>query len=256
MRDVRWDPEQYGRFGDERARPFRDLLARVGAAAPRRVIDLGCGDGSTTALLAQRWPGAQVSGIDSSAEMIAAAAARGVGGVTFEVGDVRQWRPDADVLVSNAVLQWLPDHPALLHRWAAALPAGGWLAFQVPGNFAARSHTLLREIAAAPRWAPLLAGVLRDERPVLEPAGYAELLLGHGLTVDVWETTYLHLLPGEDAVLEWVRGTALRPVLAVLTGQDAAAFEAEYATALRDAYPPTAHGTLFPFRRLFAVANR
>lgn len=254
MRDVRWDPEQYARFGDERARPFRDLLARVGAEAPGRVVDLGCGDGSTTALLAQHWPRAQVSGIDSSAEMIAAA--RAIPGLTFEVGDVREWRPDADVLVSNAVLQWVPDHAAVLHRWAAALPDGGWLAFQVPGNFAAPSHTLLREVAATPRWAPLLAGALRDGRPVLEPAEYAELLLGHGLTVDVWETTYLHLLPGEDAVLEWTRGTALRPVLAALSAQDAVAFEAEYAAALRAAYPRTEHGTLFAFRRIFAVASR
>jgi trans-aconitate 2-methyltransferase len=251
---VRWDPRQYARFGDQRARPFVDLLARVGAAAPRRVVDLGCGDGSTTALLAQRWPGAQVTGLDSSADMIAAA--RPGPRLTFAVGDVREWVPAADVLVCNAVLQWVPGHADLLHRWAAALPPGGWLALQVPGNFAAPSHVLLQEVAGSARWEARLRGVLREGRPVLEPAGYAALLLGHGLVVDVWETTYLHLLAGADAVLEWVRGTALRPVLAALSPAEAAAFEAEYAAALRTAYPRSGEVTPFPFRRVFAVATR
>jgi trans-aconitate 2-methyltransferase len=248
---MRWDPAQYARYGSERARPFVDLVSRIGAEAPRTVVDLGCGDGSTTALLAQRWPAATVTGLDSSAEMIAEAA---VPGVTFRVGDVRDWRPDAEVIVSNAVLQWVPGHEALLRRWAAALPRGGWLAVQVPGNFAAPSHQALRSLATSARWA--LAGVLPDEPPVLDPAGYADLLLDEGLAVDAWETTYLHLLPGDDAVLQWVRGTALRPVLAALPEERRAAFEAEYAAALRAAYPRGAHGTPFPFRRVFVVATR
>ena len=247
---MQWDPDQYGRYGDERTRPFLDLVARVGATAPRRVVDLGCGPGTTTSRLAARWPAARVEGIDSSPEMIAAAAA--VPGVDFRRGDVREFRPDgADVLVSNAVLQWVPGHRELLTAWAAELPPGGWLAVQVPGNFAAPAHTALRELAQ--RWG--VAGVLRHD-VVGTPEQYAALLLGAGLLADVWETTYLHVLPGPDPVLEWLRGTGLRPVLAALPEPDAAAFTADYGALLRSAYPAGPHGTLFPFRRVFAVGHR
>src|SRR5579875_415446 len=252
---MNWDPVQYERYADERGRPFVDLVARVAAGAPRRVVDLGCGPGTSTALLARRWPEAVVEGIDSSAEMIAAATAPGV---TFRVGDVTEWPPqaDTDVVVSNATLQWVPTHRELLSRWARGLPAEGWLAFQVPGNFAAPSHALMRSLASSPRWADALAGVLRIADPVASPDEYAALLLDAGLVVDVWETTYLHVLPGDDPVLEWLRGTGLRPVLAALSADEGAAFEAEFAVLLRGAYPATAHGTLFPFRRIFAVGHR
>jgi trans-aconitate 2-methyltransferase len=253
---MRWDPEQYGRFAEERGRPFLDLIGRIEASSPRRVVDLGCGTGTLTALLADRWPDAEVEGIDSSPEMIAAA--RPSDRLAFRVGDVESWTQpaDADVIVSNATLQWVPTHRALLTRWARELPAGGWLAFQVPGNFRSWSHTLLRSLAESPRWASLLDGVLRLEAPVATPSEYATLLLSAGLVADVWETTYVHVLHGEDAVLEWVRGTALRPVISALPASDYAEFEAEYAQQLRAAYPATPHGTLFPFRRIFAVAHR
>lgn len=253
---MRWDPERYGEFADERARPFLDLLSRVRADAPRRVVDLGCGTGQLTALLAQRWPMAQVEGIDSSAEMIAAAAT--AERITLRVGDVRDWRmpSDADVVVSNAVLQWLPEHRELVRAWAAALPPGGWLAFQVPGNFDSFSHTLMRSLAESRRWAPSLRGILRHDDVVGSPAEYAGLLLAAGLVADVWETTYLHVLQGPDPVLEWVRGTALRPVMAALPPASYALFEQEFAAQLRTAYPATEHGTLFPFRRIFAVGHR
>jgi len=252
---VRWDPAQYTRFADERGRPFVDLLARVGAPAPRRVVDLGCGPGNLTALLAARWPSALVEGLDSSPEMIERARAD-VPTVRFSVGDVRSWTmpADCDVLISNATLQWVPGHLDLLRDWAAALPSGGWLAIQVPGNFDAPSHSLMRSLATSPRWAPLIGDVLRHDLAAT-PARYAELLLDAGLQVDVWETTYLHRLAGDDAVLEWVRGTGLRPILAALSSA-AAEFEREYAALLRAAYPRTAHGTLFSFRRVFAVARR
>jgi len=284
---MRWDPAQYGLYSDERGRPFADLLARVGASAPRRVVDLGCGPGTMTALLADRWPDALVEGVDSSPEMIARSAS--VPGVVFGVGDVREWTmpADCDVLISNATLQWVPGHDALLRSWARALPPHGWLAFQVPGNFAAPSHALLRALAESARWAPLLDGVLRHDT-VLSPASYADLLLSCELAVDVWETTYLHVLTGPDAVLEWMRGTGLRPVLAALAdsrsphpvprsrpdmssvgggsgsvgggseaeGSAADAFEAEYAALLREAYPAGEHGTPFEFRRIFAVAHK
>jgi trans-aconitate 2-methyltransferase len=254
---VVWDPVQYGRYADERGRPFHDLVGRVGATEPRRVVDLGCGPGTLTAMLAERWPSALVEGVDSSAEMIAATAAHASERLQFRLGDIAQWAPpaDCDVIISNAALQWVPEHRTLLACWAAALPGGGWLAFQVPGNFGSPSHQQLRAVAAERRWADKLAGVLRAD-PVGTPEEYATLLLGAGLEVDVWETTYVHVLHGPDPVLEWVRGTALRPVHAALSKPDAEAFEAELGRRLRAAYPPTPHGTLFPFRRIFAVGRR
>lgn len=247
---MNWDPTQYARYADERGRPFLDLLARVGATAPNCVVDLGCGPGTLTALLAHRWPDATVVGIDSSPEMITAAAS--VPGVSFELGSVETWTPDADVIISNATLQWVPAHRDLLTQWAASLPAGGWLAFQVPGNFGSPSHRIMREVAE--RFG--VAGALRHEDAVAEPVEYASVLLDAGLVADVWETTYVHVLQGPDPVLEWVRGTGLRPVLAALPEAELDAFTAEYAARLREAYPPTPHGTLFPFRRIFAVGRR
>jgi len=253
---MRWDPAQYSRYADERGRPFLDLVARIGHRAPRRVVDLGCGPGNLTAMLPERWPAAVVEGLDSSPEMISRAG--WVDGVAFRIGDVATWAmpPDADVVISNATLQWVPGHDALLRTWARSLPPGGWLAFQVPGNFGAPSHTLMRSLAQAPRWAPLVGDLLRHHDAVGSPRDYAQVLLDEGLVVDAWETTYLHLLSGSDPVLEWVRGTGLRPVLAGLAPDEAAEFEASYAEALREAYPPGEHGTQFPFRRVFAVGHK
>lgn len=245
-----WDPAQYHRYAAERSRPFAELLARIGDVDACYVVDLGCGSGELTAQLAQRWPRAEVEGVDSSVEMLAQAQARP--GLRFTRADIRDWRPDrpVDVLVSSAALQWVDGHEQVLRSLAGALAAGGWLALQVPGNFAADSHRLLRDLAA--RWVPELA--LRAD-PVLDPAGYADLLAGAGLRVDAWETTYLQLLPGADPVLEWVKGTALRPVLAALPADRQPGFLTEYGAALRAAYPATAHGTYFPFRRIFAVGH-
>jgi trans-aconitate 2-methyltransferase len=250
-----WDPRLYARFADERGRPFHELIGRIGASSPRRVIDLGCGSGALTTVLAQRWPDALVEGIDSSPEMIAASPP----GVSLVLGDVRDWTPpvDADVVVSNAALQWIPDHAGLLRRWARDLPAGGWLAWQVPGNFEAASHVIMRSLAVSPRWRPRLGSVLRHADAVASPAEYASLLLDAGLAADVWETTYLHVLTGNDPVLEWLRGTGLRPLLDVLTDEEAAEFCAEYAESLRGAYPPRSDGTVvFAFRRIFAVGHK
>ncbi|ROO82713.1 trans-aconitate 2-methyltransferase [Actinocorallia herbida] len=244
-----WDPAQYGLFSAERGRAFFELAARVRVKDPRRVADLGCGDGVLTATLADRWPAARVEGIDSSPEMIEAAWRRQVPGLAFERADLVDWAPDlpVDVIVSNAALQWVPGHVELLGRLSAHLVPGGVLAFQVPGNFGAPSHVLLRELSAE-------YGV-RQERPaVLEPEEYLAALAGLGCEADVWETTYLQVLQGTDPVVEWMKGTALRPVLAAL--DDPEDFLAAYAARLREAYPPTEHGTVFPFRRIFAVARR
>jgi trans-aconitate 2-methyltransferase len=250
-----WDPSVYGRYSDERSRPFHDLVSRIGATKPRAVADLGCGSGELTAALATRWPTARIEGIDSSPAMIERATALG-SGVSFRLGDVREWSPDADtdVLVTNATLQWVPEHRDLLDRWIGALPAGAWLAMQVPGNFDAPSHRLLREVA---RDHPEAAAKLR-EAPVDDAAGYAARLTARGCAVDAWETTYVHLLPAdpdEHPVLRWMEGTALRPVRATLDDASWHAFRDTLRAKLADAYP-AAHGVVaFPFRRIFVVAS-
>jgi trans-aconitate 2-methyltransferase len=255
-----WDPDQYQHFGDERSRPFFDLLARVGAQAPGVVVDLGCGPGTLTAELTRRWPGAAVHGIDSSAEMIEAARALPASDgqrLSFVQGDVRDWKPDGgvDVIVSNAVLQWVPDHLGVLARWARFLPAGGWLAVQIPGNYDQPSHRALRELASGDRWRSLLAGVQLN-RQAADPAEYLDLLARAGFEVDAWETTYLHVLHGEDPVLDWYKGTGLRPVLAALPPGQAAEFLDQYRARMSEAYPAARYGTVFPFRRVFVVAVR
>jgi len=251
-----WDAAQYLRYGDERARPFLDLIARIGAAAPSSVVDLGCGPGNLTALLARRWPDADVSGVDNSPEMIAAARAAAPG-PRFEIGDVRDWRPDRapDVITCNAVLQWVPGHDDLVVSWADALAPGGWLAFQLPGNFSSPTYSVAAELAASPRWRALLKGAELN-RQAGEPGDYVRLLARPGFQVDAWETTYQHILPGDDAVLEWTKGTMLRPILAALGEGQAADFLAEYGERLRWAYPTESFGTVFPFRRVFTVVHR
>jgi trans-aconitate 2-methyltransferase len=253
---MRWDPEQYLRFADERGRPFRDLLARVRARDPRVVVDIGCGAGNLTRELAERWPGADVEGVDASPEMIERARAEVGDRVRLTLADVRDWSPErpVDVLVSNATLQWVPDHLPLLDRLAGALAPGGELAVQVPGNFSEPSHTLLRGLAADPRWRDRLADVRWPA--VEEPETYLARLAAAGLRADVWETTYLQVLPGEDAVLSWMRGTGLRPVLSALDAPEREAFEAAYGEELRRAYPARASGTVLRYRRIFLVAIR
>jgi trans-aconitate 2-methyltransferase len=248
-----WDPTLYLSFDDHRARPFHDLLARVGATAPRHVVDLGCGPGHLTGVLTARWPAARVTALDSSADMVAAARERGI---DARQADVVDWtpEPDTDVVITNAVLQWVPTHLDLLPRWLAALPPGAWFALQVPGNFGAPSHVLVRELLDEPRWRG--AAAVRGDDAVPAPDEYAQLLATGGAEVDAWETTYLHRLTGPDPVLEWISGTALRPVRDALADDDYAGFRAELGARLRTAYPARPDGTTWvPFRRIFAVAH-
>ena len=259
---MKWDPERYIQFADHRDRPFFDLSARIGAGEPVRgpawVADLGCGTGALTAVLAERWPGSPVTGIDSSEDMIREARARSGNNLSFTQGHIQDWEPapGAGVLLSNAALQWVPGHEELLARWARALESGSWIAVQVPGNFGAPSHALMRELAGSPRYARALAGVLRGTDSVAEPEEYLELLLNAGFDADVWETSYSQVLTGPDPVLDWVRGTALRPVMAALDPEEYPAFESAYGALLREAYPPKPWGTVMPFRRIFMVAHK
>ncbi|MEU6232996.1 methyltransferase domain-containing protein [Kitasatospora sp. NPDC047058] len=263
-----WDPEQYLRFADERTRPLHDLLARV-PAVPHEpaatVLDIGCGPGNSTAVLRERWPAAGITGIDNSAAMLATARSTGEPTADYLLADARDYDPAParpDLIVSNAALQWIgfgadgpprPGHLGLLPRWADALPPGGAIAFQVPGNFGSPSHTLLAGLRRSPRWRAAL-GDDATRAGVHEPDEYLRALADAGCTADVWETTYCTLLPGPDPVLEWVKGTALRPVLARLTDPaERDAFLTEYGALLREAYPAGPHGTVFPFRRIFAV---
>lgn len=243
-----WDPETYLKYADERGRPFLDLVNRIGADRPADVVDLGCGPGNLTKLLALRWPSAAVLGVDSSAEMIASTPS---GPISFEIGDVRTWRPagPVDVIVSNATLQWVPGHLDLLPRLVSFLAPGGWLAVQVPGNFDEPSHTIRRELAESDF--PELVGLP-------EPAAYdAATYLGalQGCDVDAWETTYFHQLGGPDPVFTWISGTSARPMLDALEGDRRAAFESELKRRLATAYPDSGSGVLMPFRRVFVVAQ-
>ncbi|HKA68773.1 MAG TPA: methyltransferase domain-containing protein [Actinomycetes bacterium] len=260
---VSWDPSQYLKYADERGRPFVELVERIGAIDPHDVVDLGCGPGNLTELLVAKWPGAGIRGVDSSAEMIERAQPLAVPGrLEFEIGDIQTWAPDrpVDVLISNAALHWVADHPALIPRLASQVAPGGWLAFQVPGNHDEPAHRLLRELAGQPRWQAALAGAGfepgRLRRLPMPARDYLELLGGRGWWVDAWETTYLHVLLGPDPVYEWISGTGARPVLAALGGSDRDEFVAEYKRLLREAYPARPYGTVLPFRRIFVVARR
>lgn len=252
-----WDPDRYLSYADERGRPFVELVARIGARSPDTVLDLGCGPGNLTALLRDRWPAADVRGLDSSPEMIARARAVDPS-IAFEVADLRTWATDrsddsVDVLVANAALQWVPDHLALLPALVERVSPGGWLAFQVPGNFEEPSHTIRRELAAESTYAAHLADVAVPSSH--DPVTYLEALTGLGCTVDAWETTYLHVLTGADPVFAWVSGTGARPTLQALPDDLRPAFEEEFRRRLRVAYPEHDGRVVLPFRRVFVVAR-
>lgn len=250
-----WDPGQYLKFADHRLRPALDLMARIPPVAARTVYDLGCGPGTITRLLAERWPDARVTGVDASAEMLARARALAPG-IDFVAADLARWAPPApaELLFSNAALQWLDGHETLFPRLLSCVAPGGVLAVQMPRNFAAPSHRLLDETVQAGPWRDRLAG-LRRAVPVAPPAAYHRLLAPHAASLDIWEAEYLHRLEGADPVVEWTKGTALRPFLDALDAETCAAFLADYSRRVGAVYPPEPDGaTLFPFRRLFIVA--
>jgi len=251
-----WDPAQYLRFGNERLRPALDLLAHVTTTAPSRVLDLGCGTGNLTTLIKARWPDAEVLGIDSSEKMLAVAREANPD-CRFEAAEIANWVPKTgfDVIYSNAALQWLHDHPILLPHLVAGLNPGGCLAIQMPAMHDAPLRRLQVELAHDPRFAAYLAEVPRQPA-ILTMAQYYALLRPLCASLDLWQTTYLHVLEGPHAVMEWASGTSLRPYLDALPPALRESFKMAYAEMLANDYPREADDhTLLPFKRLFLVAK-
>ncbi len=249
-----WDPAHYLQFADDRSRPFLDLVARI-QGEPRSIVDLGCGPGHLTAVLRTRWPEATIHGVDSSQEMIDRAVADDPH-ATYEVADVSAWSPAADVdaIVSNALFQWVPDQLGVIERLTSHVAPGGTFALQVPNNYAGPSHTLLHEISSRGPYASHTEHLHADR--ATQPESYLELFSRLGWLADVWETTYLHVLHGEDPVFDWISSTGARPVIQALPEGLREEFTDEYKGALRVAYPHTPHGTVFRFERVFAVARQ
>jgi trans-aconitate 2-methyltransferase len=253
-----WDAALYLRFADERTRPAADLLARIPLDNPAHVVDLGCGPGNSTELLRRRWPRAAVVGVDNSAEMLAAAKAGCPGGKWLR-GDAAHWAadPPADVIFSNAALQWVRDHGRLLPRLLAQTAPGGILAVQMPAHAGSPLNQQIRRVADAPEWRRTLAGAARA-LTFESPSFYYDALSPHASRLDIWETEYQHVLANVEAIVEWMRGTGLRPYLEALpTDEERGRFEQRLLAALREVYPPRIDGRiLFPFKRLFILAQR
>jgi trans-aconitate 2-methyltransferase len=253
-----WSAKQYVTFEDERTRPVRDLLAAVPTAKARSVVDIGCGPGNSTALLAARYPDARVHGLDTSSDMVAAAKKR-LPEVRFELADIGEWNDPGpfDVILANAVLQWVPNHDTLFPGLRAKLAPGGSLAVQMPVNLDEPAHRLMREIAADGPWAEKLSGAAQLRAARHDANWYYRTLRSSCSKVDVWQTTYHHPLAGAAAVVEWFKGSGLRPFLDPLNDGERAVYLDRYTAAIAQAYPALSDGTvLLPFPRLFIVATR
>jgi trans-aconitate 2-methyltransferase len=256
-----WNPNQYLKFAAERTQPCRDLAARIALSKPRRVIDLGCGPGNSTAVLRDRWPDAEFTGLDSSAEMIERAR-RGYPRQRWIAGDIAEWAAGSDgpfdVVFSNAAMQWVEDHAAVYPQLLSRVAPGGVLAIQIPGNIDALPHRLMREVAASPQWSGSFPPGKVREWHHHEMEFYYDTLAPAAARLDLWATEYLHILPDVEAIVEWYRGTGLRPFLEVLeTDAERQRFAADYLASLRPHFPPrAAGGVLFPFRRIFLIAYK
>ncbi len=254
-----WDREQYLRFMTARSKPFFDLLAKIPPREYRHIVDLGCGPGNLTRVLAEHWPGAVVTGVDNSPEMLAKVETLAIPGrLEFVHGDIAAWKPAeaVDLVFSNAVLQWVPDHEDVLASLAEMLDDKGTLAVQMPMHMNTPGKKAILDVAKRDRWRTTLAGVGLQPGCVKAAAWYISHLLDLGFHVEAWETTYMHLLPGDNPVLEWMKGTALRPLLERLTTEERAEFLCEVGSERQSAYPRIGRLTLFPFPRLFFVATK
>jgi len=252
-----WNPAQYLRFGGERLRPALDLMSRIQMDSPATVYDLGCGTGTITGILKERWPEANVTGVDSSASMLERTTDVETG-VNWQHADLNDWQPQspADVVYSNAALHWLDDHEKLFTRLMDTVKPGGVLAVQMPENFSAPSHTSIADTVREGAWRHRLAPFQR-EQPVAEPSFYYDLISGLSSSIDMWETTYMHILEGQHPVVEWTKGTMLRPLLDNLSDDEGSEFIASYTAKVSKAYPYRADGkTVLPFKRLFIVATK
>jgi trans-aconitate 2-methyltransferase len=255
-RTADWHAQQYTKFEDERTRPVRDLVSAVPKVGVRVAIDIGCGPANSTQVLLEAFPEARVTGIDNSPDMLEAARKR-LPGVDFQQADITTWDDPGpfDLILANAVLQWVPGHEELFPRLLGKLAAGGHLAVQMPDNLEEPAHTLMRQVAMAGPWAGKLKGAERTMRH--RPEWYYDLLARHCGRVDLWRTTYYHVLADADAVVEWFKGSALRPFLSPLDADEQAQFLTRYRDAIALAYPAQADGkALLPFPRLFIVATR
>jgi len=253
-----WNPALYRRFEDERTRPAQELLARVPLTGAARVVDLGCGPGNSTELLVQRFPGAETIGTDNSEAMLKSARER-LPAARFELGDIATWQPDLppDLIYANASLQWVPDHQTLVPRLFATLAPGGVLAIQMPDNREEPTHRLMREVAAEAPWAEAIGDADRLRTLLLPLAGYYDLLAAEAAQVDVWRTAYQHPMASAAAIVEWVRGTGLKPFVDRLPPELQAGYLAEYERRVAAAYPPRSDGKrLLAFPRMFIVAQR
>jgi trans-aconitate 2-methyltransferase len=253
-----WNPALYRRYEDERTRPAQELLARVPLAGAARVVDLGCGPGNSTELLVHRFPKAQVTGIDNSEAMLASARER-LPQVRFEFGDISTWQPELppDLIYANAALQWVPDHEALIPRLFAALAPGGVLAIQMPDNRLEPTHRMMREVAAEAPWAQAIGDADKLRTDLLGIDAYYDLLAADAGKVDAWRTAYQHPMASAAAIVEWVRGTGLKPFVDRLTPELQAGYLAEYERRIALAYPPRADGRLLlAFPRMFIVAQK
>jgi len=255
-----WNPGQYLRFGDERTRPCRDLAARIDVAPVRTVIDLGCGPGNSTSILQSLWPDAEITGLDSSPDMIqvARAAMPGINWVVAEIADWARGNGEFDVVFSNAALQWVDDHQTVYRRLFERVARDGALAVQVPGNHDGPAHRVMREIAASSGWRDWFKPGAVREWHVHDLDFYYDVLASRAARLDLWETVYMHIMEGPEAIVEWYKGTGLRPFLEVLADDGARErFCAEYLEGLRRIYPVRPDGrVLFPFHRLFLIAYK
>ncbi|MCX5497177.1 trans-aconitate 2-methyltransferase [Kaistia dalseonensis] len=258
MNATAWSASQYLKFEDERTRPARDLLAQVPLTAPKTVIDLGCGPGNSTELLAARWPAAELTGLDSDPDMLETARKR-LPDHRFIAADLANWMPEApvDVLFANAVFQWIPNHLEVLVRLLGTLSSGGALAVQMPDNLGEPTHLLMEEVAHSGPWASAFAGQSLRRRALPAPSAYFDALHAASARVDVWHTVYNHPLADAAAIVEWVKGTGLRPYLDRVPTHLRAEFLAAYTARIAATYPPMADGrVLLRFPRIFVLAVR